>query len=103
VLRNLLGVGLLCLMLTATPSKADPPADCLDIKSVESTLMARYRESKIFVGLSEKGHLIVIYYSQDNMSYSIGFVHPEYPDLICPEDAGTAVYKLDKYRKAGGS
>jgi hypothetical protein len=49
-----LGVGLLCLMLTATPSKADPPADCLDIKSVESTLMARYRESKIFVGYRRK-------------------------------------------------
>ena len=103
MLRNILGVGLLCLMLTATPSKADPPADCLDIKSAESTLMARYRESKIFVGASEKGHLIVIYYNEANGSYSIGFVHPEYPDLICPEDAGTAVYKLDKYRKADGS
>jgi hypothetical protein len=40
LLRNFLGVGLLCLMLTATPSKADPPADCLDIKSAERTLMA---------------------------------------------------------------
>jgi len=103
LLRNLLGVGLLCLMLTATPSKADPPEDCLDIKSAERTLMMNYGESKIFVGLSEKGHLIVIYYSQANRSYSIGFVHPEYPDLICPEDLGTAIYKLDKYRKADGS
>jgi len=103
VLRNLLGVGLLCLMLTATPSKADPPVDCLDIKSVERNLMARYRESKIFVGASKKGHLIVIYYNEANGSYSIGFVHPEYPDLICPEDSGTAIYKLDKYQKADGS
>jgi len=102
LLLNMLGVGLLCLMLTATPSKADPPADCIDIKSAESTLMARYRESKIFVGASEKGHLIVIYYNQANGSYSIGFVHPEHPDHICPEDVGTAVYKLDKYRKADG-
>ena len=100
MLRNLLGVGLLCLMLTATPSKADPPADCLDIKSVESTLMAMYSESKIFVGASEKDHLIVIYYNEANGSYSIGFVHQEYPDYICPEDAGTAVFKIDKYRKA---
>lgn len=102
MLRNILGVGLLCLMLTVTPSKAEPPPDCIDIKSAERTLMARYRESKIFVGLSEKGHLIVIYYSQANGSYRIGFVHPEYPDLICPEDAGTAVFKIDKYRKADG-
>jgi hypothetical protein len=89
-------------MLTATPTKANPPAECLDIKFAERDLMARYRESKIFVGASEKGHLVVIYYNQDNGSYSIGFVYPEYPDLICPEDAGTAVYKLDKYRKADG-
>jgi hypothetical protein len=103
LLRNILGVGLLCLMLTATPAKADPPADCLDIKSAERTLMARYRESKIFVGASEKGHLIVIYYNEANGSYSIGFVHPEYPDYICPEDTGMAVFKIDKYRKADGS
>ena len=98
MLRNILGVGLLCLMLTVTPSKAEPPSDCIDIKSAERTLMARYRESKIFVGASEKGHLIVIYYNEANGSYSIGFVHPEYPDHICPEDAGMAVYKLDKGR-----
>jgi hypothetical protein len=103
LLRNILGASLLGLMLTVTPSKAEPPADCLDIKSAERTLMARYRESKIFVGASEKGHLIVIYYNEATGSYSIGFAHPEYPDLICPEDAGTAVYKLDKYRKADGS
>jgi hypothetical protein len=46
--------------------------------------------------------LIVIYYNEANGSYSIGFVHPEYPDYICPEDAGTAVFKIDKYRKADG-
>ena len=103
MLRNILGASLLGLMLTATPAKANPPADCLDIKSAERNLMARYRESKIFVGASEKGHLIVIYYNEATGSYSIGFAHPEYPDLICPEDAGTAVYKLDKYRKADGS
>ena len=96
--RNILGVSLLGLMLTATPSKADPPAYCLDIKSAERNLMSRYKESKIFVGLSDKGHLIVIYYNQDTGTYSIGFVYPEYPDHICPEDAGTAVYKLDKGR-----
>lgn len=98
MLRNILGVSLLCLMLTAAPATANPPANCIEIKSAERTLMARYRESKIFVGASEKGHLIVIYYNQANGSYSIGFVHPEYPDLICPEDAGTAVYKSDKGR-----
>ncbi len=102
MLRNILGVGLLCLMLTVTPSKAEPPSDCIDIKSAERTLMMNYGESKIFVGASEKGHLIVIYYNEANGSYSIGFVHPEYPDLICPEDAGTAVFKINKYRKAGG-
>jgi hypothetical protein len=99
VLRNLLGAGLLGLMLTATPAKANPPADCLDIKSAERTLMARYRESKIFVGASDKGHLIVIYYNEATGSYSIGFVHPEYPDHICPEDAGMAGFKIDKYRE----
>jgi hypothetical protein len=99
VLRNLLGAGLLGLMLTATPAKANPPSDCLDIKSAERTLMARYRESKIFVGASEKGHLIVIYYNEATGSYSIGFVHPEYPDHICPEDAGMAGFKIDKYRE----
>jgi hypothetical protein len=62
--------------------------------------MERYREGKIFVGVSNKGHLIVIYYNEANGSYSIGLVHPEYPDLICPEDAGTAVFKIDEYRKA---
>jgi len=103
VLRNILGVGLLCLMMTVTPSKAEPPSDCIDIKSAERTLMALYGESKIFVGASEKGHLIVIYYNEANGSYSIGFVYPEYPDHICPEDSGTAVYKLDKYQKADGS
>ena len=96
--RNILGVSLLGLMLTATPSKADPPAYCLDIKSAERNLMSRYKESKIFVGASEQGHLIVIYYNEATGSYSIGLVHPEYPDHICPEDAGTAVYKLDKGR-----
>ena len=99
MLRNILGVGLLCLMLTATPAKANPPSDCIDIKSAERTLMARYRESKIFVGASEKGHLIVIYYNEATGSYSIGFVHPEYPDHICPEDAGMAGFKIDKYRE----
>jgi hypothetical protein len=99
VLRNLLGAGLLGLMLTATPAKANPPSDCLDIKSAERTLMARYRESKIFVGASDKGHLIVIYYNEATGSYSIGFVHPEYPDHICPEDAGMAGFKIDKYRE----
>lgn len=96
MLRNILGASLLGLMLTETPAKADPPADCIEIKSAERTLMARYRESKIFVGASEKGHLIVIYYNQANGSYSIGFVHPDNPGYICPEDAGTAVYKLDR-------
>jgi hypothetical protein len=99
VLRNLLGASLLGLMLTATPAKANPPSDCIDIKSAERTLMARYRESKIFVGASEKGHLIVIYYNEATGSYSIGFVHPEYPDHICPEDAGMAGFKIDKYRE----
>lgn len=102
MLRNILGASLLGLMLTATPTKANPPADCLDIKSAERNLMARYRESKIFVGASKKGHLVVIYYNQANGSYSLGFVHPEHPDYICPEDVGTAVYKLDKYKKVGG-
>jgi hypothetical protein len=99
VLRNILGASLLGLMLTATPAKANPPSDCIDIKSAERTLMARYRESKIFVGASEKGHLIVIYYNEATGSYSIGFVHPEYPDHICPEDAGMAGFKIDKYRE----
>ena len=99
MLRNILGASLLGLMLTATPAKANPPADCLDIKSAERTLMARYRESKIFVGASDKGHLIVIYYNEATGSYSIGFVHPEYPDHICPEDAGMAGFKIDKYRE----
>ena len=102
MLRNILGVGLLCLMLTVTPSKAEPPEGCINIKSAERTLMARYRESKIFVGASKKGHLIVIYYNEASGSYSIGLVHPEYPDLICPEDTGTAVYKKDEYKKAEG-
>ena len=99
MLRNILGASLLGLMLTATPAKANPPSDCIDIKSAERTLMARYRESKIFVGASEKGHLIVIYYNEATGSYSIGFVHPEYPDHICPEDAGMAGFKIDKYRE----
>ena len=99
MLRNILGASLLGLMLTATPAKANPPADCLDIKSAERTLMARYRESKIFVGASEKGHLIVIYYNEATGSYSIGFVHPEYPDNICPEDVSMAGFKIDKYRE----
>ena len=80
-------IGVLCLLLAASTATASQSMCTLFATGAEK-LKKEYGETPIFRGVSQAGHLIVLFYNSETASWTVGRLVPQNPNIMCPLDAG---------------
>ena len=84
-------VGVLCLLLAASTATATQSM-CTLFTEGAAKLKKEYGETPIFRGVSQAGHLIVLFYNSETASWTVGRLVPQNPNIMCPLDAGIDGY-----------
>lgn len=84
------------LLSTSSFGSSTKPANCVPTKNLDQEMAKRFNERPFFRGISVEGFYVVMYFNQNQRTWTVFGINPSEPNSACPLAAGTSGEILDQ-------